>query len=78
MLISYSGGGVVGSLRNREIQSENFVDKLNNANVYSELVPALEKSHMDLNIDFGSPNDYVTRRSFEFLEYIRNDKKIIT
>ena len=75
MLISYSGGGIVGSLRNRDIQSENFVDKLNNTDVYSELVPALEKSHMDLNIDFGSPDDYVTRRSFEFLEYIRINKK---
>lgn len=75
MFIAYSGGGIVGSLRERDIQSENFVNKLREENIYSELLPALDKSHMDINIDFGSPNDYVTRRSFEFLDYIRINKK---
>ena len=75
MFIAYSGGGIVGSLRERDIQSENFVNKLREANIYSELLPALDKSHMDINIDFGSPNDYVTKKSFEFLEYIRINKK---
>ena len=65
MFIAYSGGGIVGSLRERDIQSENFVNKLREANIYSELLPALDKSHMDINIDFGSPNDYVTKRVIE-------------
>lgn len=73
MFIAYSGGGIVGSLRERDIQSENFVDKLREANIYSELLPALDKSHMDINIDFGNENDYLTRKAFEFLNYIRNN-----
>ncbi|KYC45753.1 MAG: acetyl esterase [Candidatus Methanofastidiosum methylothiophilum] len=73
MLIVYSGGGIVGSLREGDIQSENFVNELRDANVYSELLPALDKSHMDINIDFGNENDYVTRKAFEFLNYVRNN-----
>jgi len=72
MFIAYSGGGVVGSLRERDMQSENFVNKLREANIYSELLPALDKSHMSINSDFGSENDYVTKKVFEFLDYLKN------
>lgn len=73
MFIAYSGGGLVGSLRNRDIQSENFVNKLREFNFYSELVPTLDKSHMSINSDFGNQNDYLTGKAFEFLERIQNN-----
>ncbi len=72
MFIAYSGGGIVGSLRERDMQSENFVNKLREANIYSELLPALDKSHMSINSDFGNENDYVTKKVFEFLDCLIN------
>lgn len=73
MFIAYSGGGLVGSLRRGDIQSENFVNKLREFNYYSEIVPALDKSHISINNDFGDQNDYLTDNAFEFLESIWNN-----
>ncbi len=71
MFIAYSGGGIVGGLRDGDKQSENFVTKLEDSGIYTVICPAIDKSHLDINIDFGKPGDEVTANVIEFLRYVQ-------
>lgn len=71
MMIVYSGGGIVGGMRDRDKQSEIFITKLEDSGVYTVIYPAIDKSHLDINIDFGQPDDQVTANVIKFLKYIQ-------
>ncbi len=54
----------------RPEQAERFVQKLNEAGVSAEILPALDKTHLEINREFGQPDDEVTRAVFTFLSEV--------
>jgi acetyl esterase/lipase len=60
--VAYTGSG-----EERAEQSERFVQALQDAGILAELLPAEEKTHTEINREFGMPGDAVTQAVFEFL-----------
>jgi acetyl esterase/lipase len=61
-IVAYSGSG-----EGRAAQSEQFVEKLKEAGVIAELLSASDKTHAEINREFGQPGDAVTQAIFTFL-----------
>jgi arylformamidase len=61
-IVAYSGNGI-----NRGPASEAFVQALKAAGITVELVPAPEKTHAQINQQFGEPGNAVTQAVMEFL-----------
>lgn len=51
----------------RAAQAEQFVARLKEAGFVAELLPAVEKTHAQINRQFGKPGDPVTQAVLEFL-----------
>ena len=62
-IVAYSNQG--GERRARA--AENFVQALQEAGVPAELLPATDKSHAEINQEFGEPGNQVTQVVMEFL-----------
>jgi len=68
MAIAYSGG--VNPRRanpGRAEAAEQFAEALREAGVTAEVVPAPEKTHAEINRQFGAPGDHVAGAVFSFL-----------
>jgi acetyl esterase/lipase len=61
-LVAYSGAA-----GDRANQSINFVEALEAAGAYAELLPAPDKTHSQINRQIGEPGDAVTQAIFQFL-----------
>jgi len=59
-----------GAQASRRIASEQFVQILTNAGIQAELLPAPQKTHGEINQEFGEPDDFVTQAVFDFLNRI--------
>ena len=64
-LVAYSGSGA-----GRINFSKLFVQRLLEAGVEAELLPATDKTHAQINSEIGLPNDPVTKAIFAFLEQV--------
>jgi len=65
-MVAYSGQGA-----DRPELAESFVEALKQAGVSAELLPATDKTHLEINRQFGQSGDPVTRAVMAFLELLR-------
>ncbi len=70
MIVAYSGGQKPHSNPSRKTDAEEFVAKLKAAGVTAEVIAAPEKTHMQIALEFGTPNDQVAAKVFAFLKTI--------
>jgi acetyl esterase/lipase len=70
MIVAYSGGQKPHGNPSRKTDAEEFAAKLNVAGVTAEVIAAPEKTHMQIALEFGTPNDPVAERVFAFLKTI--------
>ncbi len=68
MLVAHSGGMPGAAERSRTEENARFVRLLKEAGVDAELVPATDKTHLEINQDLGKEGDMVTGKVFDFLE----------
>lgn len=70
MVVAYSGGLMGQGTYTRQQAAEEFAAKLQGVGVETLLVPAPEKSHAEINREFGEPDDPVTLSAMGFLQQI--------
>ncbi|MBN8457255.1 MAG: alpha/beta hydrolase fold domain-containing protein [Verrucomicrobia bacterium] len=70
MIVAYSGGQKPHGNPSRKTDAEEFVAKLKAAGVTAEVVAAPEKTHMQIALEFGTPNDQVAAQVFAFLKTV--------
>ena len=70
MIVAYSGGQKPHGNPSRKTDAEEFVAKLKAAGVTAEVIAAPEKTHMQIALEFGTPNDQVAAKVFAFLKTI--------
>ena len=70
MIVAYSGGQKPHGNPSRKTDAEEFVGKLKAAGITGEVIAAPEKTHMQIALEFGTPNDPVAARVFAFLKTI--------
>ncbi len=69
-IVAYSGGiGGVEDTQRKE-QSEAYFHALGKAHIMTQLVPAPNKTHAQINLEFGKAGDPVTQACFAFLARI--------
>ncbi|MBN2549229.1 MAG: sulfatase-like hydrolase/transferase [Anaerolineales bacterium] len=67
-LVAYTG-----KQADRREQSELFFQKLQEAGIMAELLPAPEKTHAEINQELGAPGDAVTEIIFAFLNQLLSE-----
>jgi len=67
MAVAYSGGLMGEGDYTRQLASEEFTARLQAAGIEFVLVPAPEKTHAQINQEFGQPGDPVTISVMEFI-----------
>lgn len=70
MIVAFSGGQKPHSNPNRKPDAEEFVAKLKAAGIIAKVIAAPEKTHMQIALEFGTPNDQVAAKVFAFLKAI--------
>ncbi|MCX6910702.1 MAG: alpha/beta hydrolase fold domain-containing protein [Verrucomicrobia bacterium] len=70
MIVAYSGGQKPHGNPSRKTDAEEFVGKLKAAGITAEVIAAPEKTHMQIALEFGTPNDQVAAKVFAFLKTI--------
>jgi len=70
MIVAYSGGQQPYANSSRAKDAEEFVSKLQAAGVTAQVVGAPEKTHAQIALEFGTPNDRVAEQVFAFLKTI--------
>jgi acetyl esterase/lipase len=70
MIVAYSGGQQPYANPSRAKDAEEFVSKLQAAGVTAQVVGAPEKTHAQIALEFGAPNDRVAEQVFAFLKTI--------
>lgn len=75
MALAYSGGLMGEGNYTRQQAAEEFLAKLQAAGIESILVPASEKTHAQINEEFGVTGDYVTEDVMGFIQQIINADK---
>ncbi len=67
MAIAYSGLDGAGRPTDREGTSKAFFEKLQAAQIDAVLIGSPNQTHGEINQEFGTPGDPVTRAVMEFL-----------
>jgi arylformamidase len=67
MAVAYSGGLMGEGDYTRQQAAEEFTTRLQEAGIEYVLVPAPEKTHAQINQEFGQPGDRVTNSVMEFI-----------
>lgn len=75
MALAYSGGLMGEGNYTRQQAAEEYFAKLQEAGIESILVPAPEKTHAQINEEFGVTGDYVTDDVMVFIQQIVNANK---
>jgi arylformamidase len=75
MVVAYSGGLMGEGDYTRQQAAVEFTAKLQAAGVESVLVPAPEKTHAQINQEFGQPDDHVTISIMDFIQQVLAESK---
>jgi arylformamidase len=73
MAVAYSGGLMGEGDYTRQQAAEEFTVKLQEAGVEFLLIPAPEKTHTQINREFGQAGDHVTLSAMEFIQHILSE-----
>ena len=75
MAVAYSGGLMGEGDYTRQQAAEEFTARLHEVGVEFALVPAPEKTHAQINQEFGQADDHVTVSVMEFIQHILSETK---
>jgi acetyl esterase/lipase len=75
MAVAYSGGLMGEGDYTRQQAAAEFTSRLQAAGIEFVLVPAIEKSHAQINQEFGQPGDPVTMVIMDFIQQVLDEMK---